>query len=97
MERILDISTLRLGDVVLLATRTREDRWWRRFTVVTERPVSRYFVELTRLQPDMTDPDMRRVEINDDAVLHLVPNEEWPEGVSAMYTKALAKGQIKLD
>lgn len=97
MERILNTSTLRLGDVVLLTTRTRNDRWWRRFTVVTAPPGMRYFVELTRLQPDMADPDVRRVEISDDAVLHLVPNEEWPEGVSAMYTKALAKGQIKLD
>lgn len=97
MERILDTRSLRVGDVVLLATRTRDDRWWRRFTVVTAHEIRRGLVELARLQPDMTDLDVRSFAPDENAVMHFVPNEEWPEGVSAMYTKALAKGQIKLD
>ncbi len=99
-ERILNAEVLNAGDVVSLATtyrdrRNGEMRWWTRFAIVTEMPVTRHYVMLMRLQPDMSDPDERQIDI-EEAVVRLIPPEQWPQGVSAMFMKAVAKKQIKL-
>lgn len=93
-ERITDGRDLKTGDVVLVATKTRKGHWWKRFAVVVDQP-SRDFVEITYLQLDMSVPDNRTLDLEVDVVTS-VPNESWPQGVSAMYAKALAKGWIEL-
>jgi hypothetical protein len=99
-ERLTTTEGLKVGDVVSLATtyrdrRNGEMRWWTRFAIVTGMPVTRHHVTLTRLQPDMSDPDERQVDI-EEAVVRLIPSTQWPQGVSAMVMKAIAKRQIEL-
>lgn len=93
-ERITDGRDVKQGDVVLVATKTRAGHWWKRFAVVADQP-SRDYIEVSYLKLDMSDPDNRVIDIEIDVVSH-VPNESWPQGVSAMYAKALAKGWIEL-
>ena len=93
-ERITDGRDLKVGNVVLVATKTRKGHWWKRFAVVIDQP-SRGYVEIAYLQLDMSQLDIRMLDLEVDVVT-LVPNEQWPQGVSAMYAKALAKGWIEL-
>lgn len=102
-ERALTSEQLKIGDVVTVATKMRDRKkpgefwWWKRFCVVTRLPKrATPHVELTRLQVDMSEPDTRFVDLETEAV-YAVPNDQWPQGVSAMYAKALAKGWVKLD
>lgn len=101
-ERITETSDLKIGDVVTVATKTRKGYWWRRFAVVThlDDTKSGYLrlapeIQVAYLEVDMSTADPRDVDL-ELQVVYLIPNEGWPEGVSAMYAKALAKGWIKL-
>lgn len=101
-ERIFDITALKVGDVVTVATKTRKGHWWKRFAVVTYVPTTLAAsifdgaeIELKHLELDMAHTEARPYDL-ETAVVTLVPNEQWPQGVSAMYAKALAKGWIEL-
>lgn len=83
------------GDVVVVAIKTKAGHWWKRFAVITDR-TSRDFIEVAYLALDMSDRDERVIDLEVD-VVSLVPNDSWPQGVSAMYAKALAKGWIELE
>lgn len=101
-ERVLTNEQLKVGDVVTIATKLRDKKkpgefwWWKRFCVVTRLPRRDTSIEMARLQIDMSDPDVRYVDLELE-VVYLIPNDQWPQGVSAMYAKALAKGWVKLD
>jgi len=98
--RLTTSEGLKVGDVATVATqyrdrRTGEMRWWERFAVVTRVPAVKDYVELARLTFDMEDLDERTVDL-DTAVVKLLDPSEYPQGVSAMLMKAIAKKQIVL-
>lgn len=99
---LLSTETLKRGDVVLIATqlndrhRRGEKFWWKRFAAVLSVENAHFITTLTLRMTIDLDKDKRLIDLSAD-VVKFVPNEEWPQGVSAMYAKALAKGLIRLD
>ena len=91
------------GDVLLVAVRlldkrTREPFWWRRFVAVLDVD-DRTLLTVLSLKPIVDiAKDLRTIQISTpDTVVTLVPQEQWPQGVSAMWMKYAAMGLIKLD
>lgn len=98
--RLATSEGLKVGDVVALSTpyrdrRTGDQRWWERFAVVMREPTTKHYVDLARLTFDMEDLDERTIDL-DTAVVKLLHPDEYPQGVSAMLMKAIAKKQIVL-
>lgn len=101
-ERLTSTDTLKRGDVVLVATELRdrhnrnETFWWKRFAAVRTVESEHHITIVTLKLHIDPEKDKRLIDIRED-VVSFVPNEQWPQGVSAMYAKALAKGLIRLD
>jgi len=93
---------LKAGDVVAVAQLLTprdggNDYWWRTFRVVTKVHSSRFAALLIlKLHPDM-DKDLRLVDFGENPskmVITQLP-EPFPQGVAALYMKALHKGWFK--
>lgn len=101
-ERITDARDLKFGDVVQVAVELTDKQtgkrfWWRRFCVVTEKAqgwANKSVMTMT-LKMNPEPKDFRVIEL-EDVVVTLVPERQWPQGVSAMYMKHLATGLIKV-
>lgn len=99
---------LKVGDVLKVSIRLvdrhrrGETFWWTIFRVVTYLPPRGQssrgrLIEtlILKLDPDM-DKDIRVIDLRaEDTVATLLP-EPWPQGVSAMVMKLLAKGVISI-
>lgn len=101
-QRVLDRTMLKVGDVVSISLKTRKGVWFKRFAVVIEVgetdnttlwPSMVSDIVARALELDMSNPRDLSIYL-DQTPTYLVPNEEWPEGVSAMYMKATIKGWL---
>ena len=100
-QRILDPTMLKVGDVVTVSLKTRKQAWFKRFAVVVavcaedsdDWKLVTGDVSVHALELDMSAPRDLSIYL-DQTPTYLVPNEEWPEGVSAMYMKASIKGWL---
>jgi hypothetical protein len=101
--RVTDATTLKRGDVVTVAVKCKRDRWqgggeywWTRFAAVVYPPFDQRYIHVLTLKLHPTEDDLRTVDVLVD-VVHRLPEERWPDGVSAIYMKLLHTGWFKLD
>lgn len=100
--RITDARALKVGDVVTVAVELPDKShpghtfWWKRFAVVVEETFREDTIYLLTLKLHPTENDLRFVDTDRD-VVHLLPEDQWPQGVIAMRMKAIHMGWLKLD
>lgn len=105
-----DISGLKVGDVVQIAVEL-EDRqrggtfWWKRFAVVTWLPKfspsgrarGRFHALSLKMQIDPAR-DLREIDLSDERqVVTWLPPDTHPQGVRAMWMKALTLGHFRTE
>lgn len=99
---------LRLGDVVQIAVQledkiTGQPFWWRRFACVVWLPAfspvgsmrTRFRALTLKMRPD--EKDLREISLAEERqVVTWLPEDRWPQGVTAMRMKLITQGVIKL-
>ena len=103
---IVDGSELEFGDVVQIAVQRSDGRWWRRFAIVMRVHKGRIDTLNLKMRPNLEpfvrgtdwsmDMDITRTFWGEPQIITKLP-EPWPQGVTAMYTKLMAQGIIKLE
>lgn len=100
---LTDTRDLKIGDVVLVARELKDKQtgqpfWWRSFRAVLAVPTLKHLTVLTlKMNPD-PEKDVWEIDFRDDVrqVVTKVPEEQWPQGVKAMWMKHVHTGLIRL-
>jgi hypothetical protein len=106
MEIIRSPADLVAGDVLyiskLVRPRDRDEYWWRAYWIVKAAPRHKRqtWVEgmVLKMHPD-PDKDHRLIDFDEKfetQVIQFLPENDHPQGVSAMRMKHIALGTIKL-
>lgn len=91
-------TTLKTGDVLMVAASlkdktTGEPYTWRYFGVVVK--ANRMSVTVIRIGVEPPKRDQFSILLSDDRmIIHLLPEDEWPDGIYAFRTRLILEGRI---